>query len=200
MFDTVIAALNARGFHCTFVENAAEAQALALQKIGSRSVGFGGSKTVNDLGIYELLQAQGNPVYWHWKVEASRKREMLELAEKTEVYLCSTNAITEDGRLINIDGTGNRAAAMFFGPPTVLVIAGINKLVKDYDEAIARIKRDACPANARRLGLSTPCAITGHCTDCKGKARMCNVTTIMEYPTRYVEDFEIILVNEKLGL
>lgn len=200
MYENVIAALNARRFRCTFVKTAEEATNAVLAVIGDRSVGFGGSKTVNDLGLYERLSEQGNAVYWHWKVEKAQKAETRRRANAADVFVCSSNAILEDGRLINIDGTGNRVAGMLFGPPTVIIIAGVNKIAKDYDSAIARIKKYACGPNARRQGFQTPCAELDECRDCKGLDRMCNVTTIMEYPTRVGHDVHVILVDENLGL
>lgn len=200
MIDKTIESLQARGFDCTFVENSDLAKAEILRIIANRSVGFGGSKTVNDMGIYDTLKNQGNDVYWHWKAPKEDKSKMLELAKEADVYICSSNAILQDGRLINIDGTGNRVACLCYGPSCVIVVAGINKICPDYDSAIERIKRDTCPGNARRLGLPTPCALTDVCQDCKTKARMCNVTVINEYPTRYQSEFHVILVNEELGL
>lgn len=200
MYGKVIDALNARRFQCTFVETAEKAKKAALALIGDRSVGMGGSKTVSDLGIYEALLDNGNEVFWHWKVPKEEKAETRKKALNAGVFLCSSNAILEDGRLVNIDGTGNRIAGMFFGPPTVLVIAGVNKIAKDYDSAITRIKQVACGPNARRQGFDTPCARLNECHDCKTLARMCNVTTIQEYPTRVGADFHVILVNQTLGL
>ncbi|MDO4564170.1 MAG: lactate utilization protein [Clostridia bacterium] len=200
MKEKIIRALGERHFIPAWTETAVEAREKILAIIGNRSVGFGGSKTVNDLLIYDELQKRGNSLFWHWKEPKERKHEAQLLARDAEVYICSSNAILEDGRLINIDGTGNRVAALCFGPPCVIVVAGINKLCADYDSAIERIKRDACPPNARRLGVATPCAATNVCADCKGAGRMCNVTTILEYPTRIHKEFHVILVNEKLGL
>lgn len=200
MLSNVVAALNARGFKCTLFDNAAQAKQEALRIIGTRSVGFGGSKTVSDMNLYEELKAKGNAVHWHWKAPAEDKDEQLTLASRAEVYVCSSNAIVEDGRLINIDGTGNRVANLCFGPRCVIIIAGVNKICPSYDSAIERIKRDACPPNAVRLKLNTPCALSGVCQDCKSKARMCNVTVVSEYPTRLQDEFYVLLVNEKLGL
>ena len=98
-------------------------------------------------------------------IEKPQVEETRIKAIAADVYLCSSNAITEDGRLVNIDGTGNRLAGMIYGPKTVILAVGKNKLVKDYDEAIARIKRDACGPNARRQGFQTPCSIDNVCRD-----------------------------------
>jgi hypothetical protein len=116
----------------------------------------------------------------------------------SDVYLASSNAVTEDGRLINIDMTGNRVVAMIFGPPKVILVVGVNKIVKDVDEGIKRVKNVATPMNARRLGLKVPCASTGVCTNCDAEDRLCRVTTIIEKrPSR--SDISVILVGEELG-
>lgn len=192
--------LNARGFLAEIAKTPEEAKNLILNYIGDRSVGIGGSATVRDLGVYDALIERGNTVYWHWKVEKPRVEQTRINAIAADVYLCSSNAITEDGRLVNIDGTGNRLAGMIYGPKTVILAVGRNKITKDCESAIARIKRDACPGNARRQGFQTPCALTGECHDCHPPARMCNVTAITEYPSRRHEAYRIILIDEEMGL
>ena len=199
MYEKVVKALNGRRFQCDFVQTPEEAKARALEIIGGRSCGIGGSSTVDELSLYDALRAAGNEVHWHWKVEKPEKNAERGLANSAEVYLCSANAILEDGRIINIDGTGNRVAATIYGPSTVIMIAGVNKVCPDFDSAMERIKRDCCPGNARRQSFKTPCAFTGECTDCCCPDRMCNVTAIMEYPTRRVKAFHVILVNAAMG-
>ena len=190
-YEALVKALKSRRFLPEVFDTAQEAKAAALRIIGSKSVGIGGSATVRDLGLAETLQANGNEVYWHWLAAKEAK---------ADVYMCSSNALTADGRLVNIDGTGNRAAGLIYGPHEVVVILGKNKIAGSLDEAIERIKRDACPQNARRLGLDTPCAKTGQCYDCRTEARMCNVTFILEAPTRPVNAFHVLIVKEDLGL
>ena len=120
---------------------------------------------------------------------------------QAEAFLTSSNAVLMDGRLVNIDGTGNRVAALLFGPPLAVVVLGRNKIVDGtVEDAVSRIRRECCPGNARRLGLDTPCARTGRCADCRTRARMCNAVTVHEYPTRVVEAFHVLLVDEPLGL
>ena len=198
--NAVAKRLNERGFLADVCKTPEEAKALILGYIGDRSAGIAGSATVRDLGLYEALTARGNTVYWHWKVEKPQVEETRINAIAADVYLCSSNAVTEDGRLINIDGTGNRLAGIIYGPKTVILAVGRNKLVKDYDEAIARIKRDACGPNARRQGFKTPCSIDNVCRDCRPPVRMCNVTAITEYPSRRHQAFRIILIDEDMGL
>ncbi len=199
-YNAIAHSLSARRFLPQVFDTAEEAKAAALEIIGSKSVGIGGSATVRDMKLAEALQANGNQVYWHWLVAKESKRAARDKALMADVYMCSANALTVDGRLVNIDGTGNRAAGLIYGPHEVVVIVGKNKIVNGLDEAIERIKRCACPPNARRLGLDTPCARTGQCYDCRTTARMCNVTFILEAPTRPVNAFHVLLVKEDLGL
>ena len=199
-YEALVKALKSRRFLPEVFDTAQEAKAAALKIIGSKSVGIGGSATVRDLGLAEALQANGNDVYWHWLAAKEAKQAARDKALAADVYMCSSNALTADGRLVNIDGTGNRAAGLIYGPHEVVVILGKNKIAGSLDEAIERIKRDACPQNARRLGLDTPCAKTGQCYDCRTEARMCNVTFILEAPTRPVKAFHVLIVKEDLGL
>ena len=198
-YDSVVRALCRHRFIAKAFATTAEANAEILSIIGSGSVGSGGSRTVADMGLYEKIRAHGNTLYCHTFADEFQKQDVRRLAMTADVYLSGTNAVTEDGTLVNIDGTGNRAAAMLFGPETVIVVAGKNKIVRDYDAAIARIKADCCPLNARRLGLSTPCALTGKCANCSTPARMCNATIVHEYPTRNAKAFYVFLIDETLG-
>ncbi len=197
--DTVVQNLNKRRFLARRLSTAAEAKSEMLSIIGAKSVGIGGSNSVNGTGIYDTLKEQGNVVYCHTFVPQAEKQAARKAAMGADVYLCSANAVTENGLIVNIDGTGNRVAATIFGPETVILLVGKNKLVKSVEEGIARTKRDCCPKNARRIQVATPCAATGECADCSGEARMCNVTIIHEYPTRHTKSFYVFLVDEELG-
>ena len=197
-YDEFVKALEKRRFIVHSAANAAEAKEIGLSLIGDHSVGFGGSVTVTELGLYEALQNNGNAVFWHWKADDRRKAQVG--AAHADWFVCSTNAITRDGRLVNIDGTGNRVAGMFAGPKKVILFIGKNKLVEGgLDDAIARIKREACPPNARRLGLATPCALTGKCVDCASAQRMCKVTSVIEYPPNLLSELHLVLIDENLG-
>lgn len=199
-YNALSKALSSRRFLPEIYDTAEEAKAAALRIIGGKSVGIGGSATVRDMKLAEALQANGNEVAWHWLAAKEEKKAARDKALKADVYLCSTNALTTDGKLVNIDGTGNRAAGMIYGPREVIVIAGRNKIVGSLDEAVERIKRYACPPNARRQDFDTPCARTGQCHDCRTSDRMCNVTFIMEAPTKAVKVFRVLVVKEDLGL
>lgn len=194
-------ALTRRGFIVHAAANKAEAVQTALSLINENaSVGFGGSVTVqNDLELYDLLARRGNKVYSHWY--AADKETAKAGAASADWYLASTNALLDDGRLINIDGTGNRVTSMLIGPERVMLFIGKNKYVRGgLDDGIARIKSQACPPNARRLKFNDlPCALTGQCADCSSAERMCRVTTIIEYPTRAIKEFHLVLIDEELG-
>ena len=198
--DSLIHQLRGRGFLAERFETGAQAKEAALALIGTRSVGIGGSITVRDLGLPEALTAQGNKIHAHWYASPEELPTVRHEALHADVYLCSANAVLTDGRLVNIDGTGNRVAGLIYGPPVLIVIAGSNKIAESLDEGIARIRRECCPGNAWRLGLDTPCARTGKCVDCRTPARMCNVITIHEAPTRAVKEFHVFLTDEPLGL
>lgn len=191
-------ALQAHGFKTQIFDTAEQAKEAALSLIGTGSVGFGGSITIQDMGIYEALQQQGNTLYWHWKVAPEQRAALFPLANTADTYICSANAILESGALLNIDGNGNRVSSMYCGPKQVIIIAGQNKLCGDYHDAVARIKREACPPNAKRLGYQTPCAATGNCNDCSSPQRMCNVTVLMERPGM-VKNIHVMIVKEDLG-
>lgn len=198
-FHEYIDHLNHRRFLAEFCATPEEAKKRALAIIGSRSVGIGGTRTIAELGLYDALLQNGNRVFCHTYAERADKDEMRHAALTADVYLSSTNAVTQDGILVNIDGTGNRVTGLIYGPHTVVVIVGRNKLVADIPAAIERTKRECCPNNARRLGHNTPCAVTGECADCNSTARMCNVTTLHEYPLRDQTDFHVLVVDADLG-
>ena len=199
--DKTLAALNKKRFIAVYAKNAQEARQYVLSQVGKKdTVGMGGSMTLPETGILDTLLARGNTVYS--RVVADMLGQDPDEARKkgmaADVYLTSTNAVTLGGDLINIDGTGNRTAAMFYGPDRVIVVAGRNKIAENPNAAVARIKREACPKNARRLGLSTPCALTGKCTDCDSPQRMCNVVVRIQYPTRGKE-IHVVLIDGDFG-
>jgi len=147
--------------------------------------------------IIYLKEERGNTVYWHWKAED--KSAALRDAASSKVYITSTNAVTEDGKLVNKDGTGNRVSSMFYGHERVYIVAGKNKIVRNYGDAIYRIEHTAAPMNAKRLNLTTPCVYTGVCSDCDSPQRICNVETVINKKPGGVGKIVIYLVNEDLG-
>lgn len=199
-YEELLQALRGRGFLPALYATAEEARDAALQIIGSKSVGIGGSATIRDMGLYEQLVAQGNEVHCHWPVPAEQKTAERNAAIQADVYMSSTNALIRDGRLFNIDGAANRVAGLIYGPETVVMIVGRNKIVDSLDEAYTRTRRDCCPGNARRQNFKTPCALVGECNDCRSADRMCRVITIHEMPTRRVKAFHVLIVDQDLGL
>ncbi|WP_425449387.1 lactate utilization protein [Dethiothermospora halolimnae] len=191
--------LSANGFNTRFFDNMYELKAQLLNEISSKdTIGIGGSMTVYNMGLHNDLINRGNDVYWHWLVDPERRNDIRNKAKEANIYISSSNAITEDGKLINIDGVGNRVASMFYGHDNIYIIAGVNKIVKDYNSGIDRIKNIACPKNAERLNLDTPCRHTGICNDCRAKDRMCRVTvTIDKNPMG--GNINVYLINEELG-
>lgn len=198
--NTTAKALEGNGFKAYVAPNRVAAKELVLSLIPEGSVvGVGGSVTIRELGIIEELEKRGFKVIHHWvKVSPEESLELRRKALTSDVYLCSVNAVTLDGKLISIDAFGNRVAAMLFGPKRVIVVVGRNKLVRDVEEGISRAKNIAAVANALRLNYKTPCTTLGYCVDCKSPERSCNVTVIVERkPT--VTDVHVVLVNEDLG-
>ena len=195
MFETVKKNLEARGFSVRTFATAAEAAAYLNEAIDGKTVGFGGSVTLQDMGLYELLGSH-NEVHWHW-VNGQEERKT---AMGTQVYLSSANGLAETGEIINIDGSGNRVASTLYGHEKVYLVIGCNKLAPTYDEALWRARNIAAPKNAQRLGKKTPCAVKGdRCYDCKSPDRICRGLVVLWGPSMGVET-EIVLVDEDLGL
>lgn len=163
------------------------------------TVGMAGSTSIRQLGLAGRLRERGNSVL---DITAPSQTPMLQVQKQSvscDVLLTSTNAVTLDGKLVNIDGTGNRVAGMIFGPGQVIFIVGANKIVNNLDEAIDRIKNVIAPYHSKTKGGRTPCVTLGKCTDCNSPDRICNITTIIEKkPTS--TPMTIIIVGEDLGL
>ncbi|WP_298028833.1 lactate utilization protein [uncultured Dysosmobacter sp.] len=195
-FSTVEKNLRARGFAVQAFATGAEAAAYLDGAIDGKTVGFGGSATLNALGLYELLEKH-NTVIWHWKQEAGPARRA---AMQTDIYLSSANALAETGEIVNIDGVGNRAAATMFGHEKVYFVIGRNKLAATYDEAVWRARNVAAPRRARQLNKRTPCAVKlDRCYDCKSPDRVCRALVTLWAPMEGMKT-EVVLVDEDLGL
>lgn len=197
IIKNTIKALEKNNIPVQYCENEQEAIDALLDEIKIEdSVGIGGSMTIYEMNLHQVLKDRGNKVYFHWLEGVDADKTRL-IASRADVYLTSTNALTQKGQLVNIDGIGNRVTSMIYGPKKVIVICGVNKIAENVDEAINRIK-DNAHKNSRRLKLNTPCAITGKCNDCDSPQRMCSVTTIIEKkPTK--TDLKVILINKELG-
>lgn len=200
--DACAGSLQKNRFGARVFDTAEEARVSIIKECeNAGSVGFGGSLTVAGLKIRQAMKGKGKELLNHGLQGLSQEeRQKIRLGQLTcDLFLTSTNAVTLDGKLVNIDGTGNRVNAMAFGPKRVIVVAGGNKIVKDAKSGVRRIKDFVAPMNAKRLGYKTPCAVTGICADCDSSQRICNVVTIMEKrPT--ASDIEVLLVCEAMGL
>ena len=195
-FDTVKKNLEDRGYAVRVFGSGAEAAAYLDGAVDGKTVGFGGSMTLDQLGLYDAL-GRHNTVVWHWKQEAGRARRE---AMFTQVYLTSANGLAETGEILNIDGIGNRVAATLFGHEKVYFVIGRNKLAPTYDEALWRARNIASPKNAQRLGRKTPCAVKGdRCYDCRSPDRICRGLVTLWGPMMGMEA-EVLLVDEDLGL
>lgn len=197
--------LEGNGFEVYQAENGKDAAKLSLDKIlpslKPSSVSFGGSLTVSDSGLYAALKKSGDVEVvdtWNKNASAKEKDELRRRALQVDLFITGTNAVTEDGMLVNLDMIGNRVGALAFGPRHVLLLVGRNKIVSDLEQAFSRIKEYAAPVNAKRLDKKTPCAKTGRCADCNSPDRICNVWTITEksFPTGRIK---IVLINDDMG-
>lgn len=188
---------NMEGFYAETKEDALK-KALELIPEGS-SIGWGGSVSVDAIGLKAAVCSGSYQVYNRDLCKTEDEKRKTELAVLgSDVFLCSTNAITEDGILVNIDGRGNRAAAIIYGPASVVMIVGMNKVVKNLEDAWSRARNEAAPINAQRFPLQTPCKKTGSCADCKSPDTVCCqfvVTRFSKIPKR----IKVILVNEEMG-
>ncbi len=196
----VAEALNARGFHAVVCRTAKEASDFVRNDMPQgATVAIGGSMTVKQMGLEALLREDGHTVLWHWEVAPDKRPALLHEAMNADAYICSANALTEDGLMVQIDGTGNRVSAMCYGPRTVYIVIGCNKLVEGgYQQAVKRIKQVSCPQNARRIGLDTPCAATDKCNASACTHSMCHLFLALEgAPTGNTT--KVVLVDETLG-
>lgn len=192
-FEVIKTAFENNGIKFKVLEDIEETKKEILKNINEKeSVTFGGSITLEELGLYDEIKNKGNKVYWHWRSDE------LDKIEKTDIYITSSNAITQDGKLVNKDGVGNRVTSMIYGYEKVFVVVGKNKITKNYEEAIERIENIAAPLNAKRLGIKTPCVKTGKCEDCSSPERICNVETVIHKKPMLTEMI-VYLVDENLG-
>ena len=196
-FSRVKQNLEARGFRVSVFATAAEAADYLDSAIDNTSVGFGGSVTLEQMGLYERLERHDR-VNWHWRptVDGADARQAAMTAEH---YITSVNGLAETGELINIDGTGNRVASTLYGHKKVWFVVGRNKLAPTYEDALWRARNIAAPKNAQRLKRKTPCAVKAdHCYDCKSPERICRGLVVLWEAIGSME-MEVVLVDEALG-
>ncbi|BAL82786.1 hypothetical protein SELR_10780 [Selenomonas ruminantium subsp. lactilytica TAM6421] len=195
--QTVIKGLQSRNMEGFYAKDKKEALKLALELIPKGStVTMGGAMSVHEIGLTEALTTEDYNFIDRDKVEDKRKAMLM--AYDADVFLSSTNAMTQDGILVNIDGNANRVSAIAQGPKKVLFIVGLNKVCDDLDGAMKRARNVAAPINAQRFGLSTPCAKTGACFDCKSPDTICCQFLITRY-SLHKGRIQVILVNDNLG-
>ncbi|MEG2195591.1 MAG: lactate utilization protein [Terrisporobacter sp.] len=196
-----IEALNENNINAYMVSNKEELIKKIKEIVPSGSkVGYGGSMTLFESGVMEHLRSERYDLLDRDKkgLTPEEVKEIYRSAFSADAYFSSTNAITEKGELYNVDGNGNRVAAMLYGPEKVIVIVGVNKIVKDVESAIKRNREVSAPANAKRLNRKTPCAKVGYCMDCKSEEKVCREHTLIRSQNRS-DRMYVIFINEVLG-
>lgn len=193
-----LAKRNMEAFYCETKEDAVKL-AMDLMK-DAKTVGMGGSESIKECGLLDAVKAS-ETLHFIDRYSAKTSEEGKKLFLETmaaDYFLMSSNAITIDGELVNIDGNANRLACLLHGPEHVIILAGMNKVVEDVDSGIERIGIYAAPPNAARLGTKTPCAVTGHCEDCQSPDCMC-CQIVVTRRSRHAGRIKVILVGEELG-
>ncbi|MCA1950080.1 MAG: lactate utilization protein [Treponema sp.] len=196
-----VKALQKNGFAAEYVATMEEAAKRVMEFIGAgKRIGFGGSMTIKALGIADKAKDQGAVILDHNVpgLSAEQKMEILRSQLTCDVFISSSNAVTLDGYIVNVDGNGNRVAALTFGPKKTVVVIGTNKIVRNLEEAQARIESIASPMNNKRLDKPNPCVKTGTCQDCALETRICRAYQVLRRKPS-LSDFTVIVVGTALG-
>ena len=196
-----VESLKKNGFQAAYFSDKEEAAQYVLSLIPkNNSVGVAGSATTKSLKILVELKNRGNQILDHNDPSLSEEeKNQVRLQQQTcDVFLTSSNAVTLDGKLVNMDGIGNRVAAMTFCPKKVIIVVGVNKIVSNLDLALDRIQTTASPINNKRLDRPNPCVKTGICVDCQAPTRICNILNII-YKRPFLTDITVIVIGENLG-
>lgn len=198
--DVLVKNLRARHFDAWYCSTREDALRKALELIPEgASVGWGGAMSAQQIGLMDAVrQGPFNAIDRDQCQTVEEREEANRKAMFADVYLTGANGMSLDGQMVNIDGTGNRVAAIIYGPKTVLVIAGMNKVMDTLEEAVRRARTVAAPMNVQRFGLDTPCSITGSCGDCKNVRCICNQIVITRH-CRPAGRIKFVLVGEDLG-
>ncbi len=199
--DTIISNLKKRQMEGYYVKTSKEAVDLALSFLPQNAlVGFGGSMTLVQSGMYDALKS--NPAIRLLDRSTAKTADEIEAlyhnSLSADTYFMSSNAITSDGVLVNIDGRGNRAAALIYGPKEVVILAGMNKIVPSVKEAVRRVRNTATPPNCIRLNKQTPCSVTGTCDNCLSPDCICNQIVITRRSGTKGR-IKVLLIGENLG-
>ena len=187
------------GYTVSVFDTSEQASAYLDAQIHGQTVGFGGSMTVEKMGLYEQLSTH-NDTRWHHRIpEGKTSAELRDAASKSDVYISSVNALAQTGEIVNIDFTCNRVASIFYGHKKVYLVVGKNKITPDYESALWRARNVASPLNAKRLGRKTPCAVKGdRCYDCDSPERICRGLTVL-WQKPNAGEIEVVLIRENLG-
>lgn len=205
--EEVMSALKGNRFGSVYAATREEARRIILEMIPLHTrVGIGDSASLRQIGVIEELEKRGTEIVNPFCRELTSDltqydafEGMLRKSLASDVFLTGANAVTMDGKLVYIDGVGNRIAGVIFGPKKVILAVGRNKIVPTVEEALARVKNVIAPVHARQKKKATPCATTGSCSDCNSKERICSITTVVEKnPLR--SNITVILIDEDLGL
>lgn len=207
--SNLIEKLNKNNITTCYFENRKQAFEKVMSMIPEGSVvGFGDSDTLRQIGVVEALE-KGNYKFlnpWQDRITFEENIKLKKRALTADIFVTGTNAITLDGKIVNMDALGNRVAAMLFGPDKVIIVVGINKIVRNLKQALKRIKKKAAPLNVKRhpeFDPMPPCGVTGDCEDCLSAWRICNKTVIIERQFdnyKYKPVITVIIVGEELGL
>ena len=202
MAERTVAALKKNHFEAQYFPKSADALEELWKMIPEgATVGVGGSVTLNQIGFVDEVQKR--PVkFLNPFAKGLSPEEMLKVRRQiltADFFVGSSNAVTEEGELLNIDATGNRVGPMIFGPKKVVLICGVNKIVKNIEEAHAKVQEWTSPMNVKRLGYKPPCGQTGVCVDCSAPERICNVYVVLAKKPR-LTDYVVYIVGEDLGL
>lgn len=186
--------LELRGFAVTRFETGAQAAEYLKGACAGQTVGFGGSKTLDQIGIFDMLPE--GTAFWHWRVPGN---ETLAKAAQADLYLSSANAITEGGEIVSVDGRGNRISNQVFGHKKVFIVTSTSKIVEDMDAAIDRARGTVAIENGKRFPNNPPCKLDGKCHDCRSPEKFCRAMTVLWAPMMGMET-EVVLIDEKLGI
>ena len=199
-FSTIKSNLERNGFAVSVFGTVQEANEYLNSAIDGKSVGFGGSVTLDEMGVLKLLETHNNVLYRFDNPDGKTPAEVMKESLTADVFLTSANGIAETGEIINIDGNCNRIAAEFYGHERVYIIVGSNKIQPTFEQALWRARNVAAPKNAKRFGKNTPCVVNGdRCYDCSSPERICRGLAVMWRKPSNSAKYEVVLIDEELG-